>query len=32
MLSLEIMSLPCDQRYDERDMDRMIEAVRAATP
>jgi dTDP-4-amino-4,6-dideoxygalactose transaminase len=31
-LSLETMSLPCDQRYDERDMDRMIEAVRAATP
>jgi hypothetical protein len=31
-LSLETMSLPCDQRYDERDIDRMIEAVRTATP
>ena len=31
-LSLETMSLPCDPRYDERDMDRMIEAIRAATP
>jgi dTDP-4-amino-4,6-dideoxygalactose transaminase len=31
-LSLEIMSLPCDQRYDQRDMDRIIKAVRAAMP
>lgn len=29
-LSMETMSLPCDQRYDEGDMDRMIEAVRVA--
>jgi dTDP-4-amino-4,6-dideoxygalactose transaminase len=30
-LSSNILSLPCDQRYDERDMDRMITAVHAAT-
>jgi dTDP-4-amino-4,6-dideoxygalactose transaminase len=29
-LSLEVMSLPCDQRYGERDMDRTSAAVRAA--
>jgi len=27
-LSAEIMTLPCDQRYDIRDMERMAEAVR----
>jgi dTDP-4-amino-4,6-dideoxygalactose transaminase len=27
-LSSEIMSLPCDQRYDERDMERMIGIIR----
>ncbi len=29
-LSSQTMSLPCDQRYNERDMDRVINAVRAA--
>ncbi len=27
-LSAHILSLPCDQRYDERDMDRIVTAVR----
>lgn len=28
-LSTQILSLPCDQRYDERDMDRIVTAIRA---
>ena len=28
-LSAHILSLPCDQRYDERDMDRIVTAIRA---
>jgi len=28
-LSVHILSLPCDQRYDERDMDRIVTAIRA---
>jgi dTDP-4-amino-4,6-dideoxygalactose transaminase len=30
-LSREIMTLPCDQRYNEEDLDRMIEVFKRAT-
>jgi hypothetical protein len=31
-LSGEIMTLPCDQRYDHADMTRMVDCVKAASP